>query len=161
LGFALPHPLMPGASPMVDDLDMVRRLEDAGASAIVMHSLFEEQIAAEGHTAGYVAPFGEALSLYLAPANVEDEALVMLSDILPTGFEGGVLNGQVRPGDTVAIVGAGPIGLAVLLTARFYSPSEIIMIDLDDNRLETATRLGATRAVHGSREDAARRVMEL
>src|SRR5262249_8514782 len=62
LGFALPHPLMPGASPMVDDLDMVRRLEDAGASAIVMHSLFEEQIAAEGHTAGYVAPFGEALS---------------------------------------------------------------------------------------------------
>src|SRR5262249_33372735 len=95
LGFALPHPLMPGASPMVDDLDMVRRLEDAGASAIVMHSLFEEQIAAEGHTAGYVAPFGEALSLYLAPANVEDEALVMLSDILPTGFECGVLNGQV------------------------------------------------------------------
>ena len=65
----------------------------------------------------------------------------MLSDILPTGFECGVLNGNVQPGDTVAIVGAGPIGLAALLTAQFYSPSEIIMVDLDANRLGSRPRL--------------------
>ena len=75
------------------------------------------------------------------PAGADEEALVMLSDILPTGFECGVLNGKVEPGSTVAIVGAGPIGLAALLTAQFYSPAEIIMIDLDDNRLEVAQAL--------------------
>jgi alcohol dehydrogenase len=70
------------------------------------------------------------MSLYHFPAGGDEEALVMLSDILPTGFECGVLNGQVKPGDTVAIVGAGPIGLAVLLTAQFYSPAAVLMIDL-------------------------------
>src|SRR5262245_17509073 len=105
-------------------------------------------------------PFADT-SLYPAPSQIEDEALVMLSDILPTAFECGVLNGQVKPGDTVAIVGAGPIGLAALLTARFYSPSEIIMIDLDDNRLETAKELGATSTIHSGREDAGHRVMHL
>ena len=74
----------------------------------------------------------------------------MLSDILPTGFECGVLNGKVQPGSTVAIVGAGPIGLAALLTAQFYSPAEIIMIDLDDNRLEVAKRFGATATVNSA-----------
>jgi alcohol dehydrogenase len=105
-------------------------------------------------------PFADT-SLHPAPSHLEDQALVMLSDILPTGFECGVLNGQVKPGDTIAIVGAGPIGLAALLTARFYSPGEIMVIDVDDHRLETAKELGATRAVHGGREDAGRRVMEL
>jgi alcohol dehydrogenase len=115
----------------------------------------------DGTQAEYVRiPFADT-SLYPAPPHVEDEGLAMLSDILPTAFECGVLNGQVRPGDTISIVGAGPIGLAALLTARFYSPSAIIMIDLDDNRLETAQRLGATRTVHGGREDAGRRVLEL
>src|ERR1700733_8999975 len=71
-------------------------------------------------------------SLYHIPAGADEEALVMLSDILPTGFECGVLNGQVKPGDSIAIVGAGPIGLAVLLTAQFYSPAQIIVIDHDD-----------------------------
>src|SRR3546814_7158770 len=71
-------------------------------------------------------------------------ALVMLSDILPTGYECGVLNGKVAPGSSVAIVGAGPIGLATLLTAQFYAPARIIMIDLDDNRLAVARRFGAT-----------------
>src|SRR5665811_2616857 len=75
-------------------------------------------------------------SLYHIPDGSDEEALVMLSDILPTGFECGVLNGKVKPGDTIAIIGAGPIGMAALLTAQFYSPSEIIMIDLDDNRLK-------------------------
>ena len=73
--------------------------------------------------------------------------MVMLSDILPTGFECGVLNGKVQPGSDVAIVGAGPIGLAALLTAQFYSPAEIIMIDLDDHRLEVAKSFGATAVV--------------
>jgi alcohol dehydrogenase len=85
----------------------------------------------------------------------------MLSDILPTGFECGVLNGAVKPGDTVAIVGAGPVGLAALLTAQLFSPSEIIMIDLDDNRLEVARSLGATQAVNSRDGKAALAVMSL
>lgn len=89
-------------------------------------------------------------SLYPIPSGADEEALVMLSDILPTGFECGVLNGKVQPGNTVAIVGSGPIGLAALLTAQFYSPAEIVMIDLDDNRLEVARRFGATATVNSS-----------
>src|SRR6476469_1454365 len=76
-----------------------------------------------------------AMRLYHFPAGGDEEALVMLSDILPTGFECGVLNGQVKPGDTVAIVGAGPVGLAVLLTARCYSRAAILMSDVDEKRL--------------------------
>lgn len=100
-------------------------------------------------------------SLYPIPANADEEALVMLSDILPTGFECGVLNGKVAPGSTVAIVGSGPIGLAALLTAQFYSPSEIIMVDLDDNRLEMAKTFGATQLVNSSDGKAAEEVMKL
>src|ERR1700685_4405018 len=87
-------------------------------------------------------------SLYPMPEGADEEALVMLSDILPTGFECGVLNGKVQPGNTVPIAGSGPIGLAPLLTAQFYSPAEIIMIDLDNNRLEVARRFGATATVN-------------
>jgi alcohol dehydrogenase len=100
-------------------------------------------------------------SLYKFPAGGDEEAMVMLSDILPTGFECGVLNGQVKPGDTVAIVGAGPVGLAVLLTAQFYSPAAIFMIDLDDKRLAIAKTLGATTLVNSTNGQAARQVMEL
>ncbi len=100
-------------------------------------------------------------SLYRIPAGEDEEALVMLSDILPTGFECGVLNGKIQPGGTVAIVGAGPIGLAALLTAQFYSPAVIIMVDLDDNRLEVAKRLGATRTVNSSDGNAADSIKEL
>ncbi len=100
-------------------------------------------------------------SLYPIPEGADEEALVMLSDILPTGFECGVLNGKVRPGSTVAIVGSGPIGLAALLTAQFYAPSDIIMVDLDDHRLEVATRFGATATVNSSIGDAASRIMAL
>lgn len=74
----------------------------------------------------------------------------MLSDILPTGFECGVLNGKVAPGSTVAIVGAGPVGLAALLTAQFYSPARVIMVDLDDNRLGIARQFGATDIVNST-----------
>jgi alcohol dehydrogenase len=84
-----------------------------------------------------------------------------LSDILPTGFECGVLSGQVAPGSTVAIVGSGPIGLAALLTAQFYAPAELIMIDLDDNRLEVAKSFGATELVNSSDGKAADAVRKL
>ncbi|HEU5048239.1 MAG TPA: zinc-dependent alcohol dehydrogenase family protein [Rickettsiales bacterium] len=100
-------------------------------------------------------------SLYKIPAGVEEEALVMLSDIFPTGFECGVLNGKVKPGDTVAIVGAGPIGLAALLTAQFYSPAKIIMIDMDDNRLEVSRHLGATDIINSKRIDPVAAIKQL
>jgi alcohol dehydrogenase len=92
---------------------------------------------------------------------VDEEALAMLSDILPTGFECGVLSGKVAPGSTVAIVGAGPIGLAALLTAQFYSPAQVIMIDLDDNRLAVARQLGATDTINSAGSNAADRVKAL
>jgi alcohol dehydrogenase len=100
-------------------------------------------------------------SLYPIPEGADEEALVMLSDILPTGFECGVLNGKVQPGSTMAIVGAGPIGLAALLTAQFFSPAEFIMLDLDDNRLEVATRFGATAAINSADGKAVERIMKM
>src|ERR1700675_3477822 len=100
-------------------------------------------------------------SLYPIPDGADEEALVMLSDILPTGCECGVLNGKVQPGGTVAIVGSGPIGLAALLTAQFYAPAEIIMIDLDDNRLDVAKRFGATSTINSADGKAAETVMKL
>ncbi len=100
-------------------------------------------------------------SLYPIPDGVDEEALVMLSDILPTGFECGVLNGKIAPGGTVAIVGSGPIGLAALLTAQFYSPAQIIMIDLDQGRLDVAKRFGATDIVNSADGKAIEAVMAL
>ena len=100
-------------------------------------------------------------SLYPIPEGADEEALVMLSDILPTGFECGVLNGKVAPGSSVAIVGAGPIGLAALLTAQFYAPATIIMIDIDDNRLDVAKRFGATATINSSAGDVVAQVMKL
>src|ERR1700687_3168551 len=100
-------------------------------------------------------------SLHKFPPAGDEEALVMLSDILPTGFECGVLNGQVKPGDTVAIVGAGPVGLAVLLTAQFYSPAAIFMVDLDDKRLAVAKHFGATTLINSTDGHAADHVMKL
>jgi alcohol dehydrogenase len=115
----------------------------------------------DGTQAEYVRiPFADG-SLHHFPVDGNEEAMVMLSDILPTGFECGVLNGQVKPGDTVAIVGAGPVGLAVLLTAQFYSPAAIFMIDLDDKRLAVAKNLGATTLINSADGQAARHVMEL
>ncbi len=115
----------------------------------------------DGTQAEYVRIPHADTSLYRVPKGVEEDALVMLSDILPTGFECGVLNGKVRPGDSVAIVGAGPIGLAALLTAQFYSPADIIMIDLDGNRLDTAKRFGATATVNSKDGRAAEAVMQM
>lgn len=100
-------------------------------------------------------------SLHHLPAGSDEEAMVLLSDTFPTGFECGVLNGQIKPGDTVAILGAGPVGLAVLLTAQFYSPSAIFMIDLDDRRLAVAKEFGATNLINSKDGHAASQVMEL
>lgn len=105
-------------------------------------------------------PFADN-SLYPIPQGSDEEALVMLSDILPTGFECGVLNGQVKPGDTVAIVGSGPVGLAALLTAQFYTPAEIIMVDQDDNRLNVAKSFGATHIINSEKENAIEKIMGL
>jgi alcohol dehydrogenase len=103
-------------------------------------------------------PFADN-SLHPVPAGADEECLVMLSDVLPTGFECGVLSGQVKPGDTVAIVGGGPIGLATLLTAIFYSPAEIIVVDIDPNRLEVARKFGATTVVDNSDGKAVEKIM--
>jgi alcohol dehydrogenase len=115
----------------------------------------------DGTQAEYVRiPYADT-SLYPLPPNADEETAVMLSDILPTGFECGVLNGKVSPGDTIAIVGAGPVGLAALLTAQFYSPASIISIDLDDNRLQVAKSFGATALINSGAGNAIERVMEL
>jgi alcohol dehydrogenase len=115
----------------------------------------------DGTQAEYVRTPHADTSLYRIPDGADEEALVMLSDILPTGFECGVLNGKVAPGSSVAIVGAGPIGLAALLTAQFYAPAAIIMIDLDDNRLDVARRFGATHTINSADGKAADKIKAL
>ena len=115
----------------------------------------------DGTQAEYVRIPHADTSLYPIPDGADEDALVMLSDILPTGFECGVLNGKVQPGGSVAIVGAGPVGLAALLTAQFYSPAELIVIDLDENRLQAAKRFGATNTIRATGEEAKQRVFEL
>lgn len=116
----------------------------------------------DGTQAEYVRIPHADTSLYHIPEGLDEEALVMLSDIIPTGFECGVLNGKLQePGLTVAIVGAGPIGLATLLTAQFYAPARLVMIDLDDKRLEVARRFGATDTINNGKEDAAARLAAL
>jgi alcohol dehydrogenase len=98
-------------------------------------------------------------SLHHIPAGADEEALVMLSDILPTGYEIGVLNGRVKPGDTIAIVGSGPIGMSALLTAQFFSPAKIYMIDLDNNRLGVAKKFGATDIINSETENVIEKIM--
>jgi alcohol dehydrogenase len=105
-------------------------------------------------------PFADN-SVYKIPDELTDEQVLFLADILPTAYEVGVLNGMVSPGDTVAIVGAGPIGRAAILTARLYTPGRIVAIDLADSRLASAERFGADTTINNGREDACARVMEL
>ena len=101
----------------------------------------------DGTQAEYVrVPYAEN-SLHLLPAGVTDEQAVMLSDILPTGFEIGVQYGRVKPGDTVAVIGAGPVGLAAIATAGLYGAAAIIAVDLDANRLEKSREFGATHVI--------------
>jgi alcohol dehydrogenase len=105
-------------------------------------------------------PFADN-SVYKVPERLSDEQVLFLADILPTSYEVGVLNGTVGPGDVVAIVGAGPIGLAAILTARLYTPGRIIAIDLADSRLESARRFGADTTINNSSQDPVATVMEL
>jgi alcohol dehydrogenase len=115
----------------------------------------------DGTQAGYVRIPHAETSLHKLPREADEAACVMLSDIFPTAFEIGVRNGQVKPGDSVAIVGAGPIGMAALLTAQLYSPSQIVMVDPDENRLDAAKRLGASAGVSEKGEAAVAKVMAL
>ncbi len=105
-------------------------------------------------------PFADT-STYLVPAGLDDDAVLMLSDILPTAYEVGAINGAISPGDTVVIVGAGPIGLSALLTARLFSPGHLVAIDLADARLEAAKQFGADITINNAREDAVALVREL
>jgi alcohol dehydrogenase len=107
----------------------------------------------DGTQAEYVrVPYADT-STYRIPDGAADEEILMLADILPTGYEVGVLAGGVRPGDLVAVVGAGPIGLSVISGARLYSPAHIVAIDLSDARLEAARHFGADVTINDSRED--------
>jgi alcohol dehydrogenase len=115
----------------------------------------------DGTQAEYVrVPFADS-STYPVPAGMDDEAVLMLADILPTAYEVGVVNGGVRPGDTVAIVGAGPIGLSAILGAKLFSPAHVIAIDLADARLDAAKQFGADVTINPSRENAVAHVMNL
>jgi alcohol dehydrogenase len=105
-------------------------------------------------------PFADT-SVYKVPEGLSDEDVLFLADILPTAFEVGVLNGGIQPGDTVAVVGAGPIGLATIMTAKLFTPARIIAIDLADSRLEKALEFGADSTINNGREDAVERIMEL
>ena len=105
-------------------------------------------------------PFADT-SVYKVPDELTDDQVLFLADILPTAFECGVLNGRVEPGDTVAIVGAGPIGLAAVMTAKLFTPGKIVAIDLAEARLEKALEFGADVVVDNGREDAVARIMEL
>lgn len=115
----------------------------------------------DGTQAEYVRIRHGDNSLYPIPEGADEEALVMLSDIMPTGLEIGVQAGGVKPGDVIAIIGAGPVGMSALLTAQFYSPARIIMIDTDPARLGLARQFGATDTVQVGREDAAAGVLAL
>jgi alcohol dehydrogenase len=105
-------------------------------------------------------PFADN-SVYEVPEQLSDEQVLFLADILPTSYEVGVLDGQIAPGDVVAIVGAGPIGLAAILTSQLYTPGRIVAIDLADSRLESARRFGADTTINNGSEDAVAKVMEL
>ncbi|HTW19393.1 MAG TPA: zinc-dependent alcohol dehydrogenase family protein [Mycobacteriales bacterium] len=112
----------------------------------------------DGTQADYVrVPFADT-SLHPLPATVPSDSAVMLSDILPTSYEVGVLSGVVRPADVVAIVGAGPIGLAAALTARLFSPRHVLLVDVADARLDAAKQFGADLVANSTREDVRARV---
>jgi alcohol dehydrogenase len=115
----------------------------------------------DGTQAEYVrVPFADT-STYQVPAGARDEDILMLADILPTGYEVGVLNGEVRPGTTVVVVGTGPIGLSAIMGARLFSPKHVIAVDLADSRLEAAKQFGADVTVNGAREDVKQAVYDL
>lgn len=115
----------------------------------------------DGTHAEYVrTPFADN-SLYHLPDSLNTDVAVFLSDVLPTAHEIGVQYGQVRPGDSVAIIGAGPIGMGCLLTAQFYSPATLIVVDTDPNRLAMAQAMGATHIINSANENAIEKILEI
>ncbi|MGH3436025.1 MAG: zinc-dependent alcohol dehydrogenase family protein [Sciscionella sp.] len=115
----------------------------------------------DGTQAQYVrVPYAET-SVHTVPEGITDEQVLFLADILPTGYEVGVRNGRVKPGDTVAVVGAGPVGLAAIMTAGLHGASRVVAIDLADSRLEHATRFGAGYTINSGVEDVEKRLAEL
>jgi len=134
------------------------------------HCLADEGVAGVGWILGHLidgtqaeyvrVPFADG-SLHKVPDGVDDEAALMLSDILPTGFEIGIRNGRVAPGDVVAVVGAGPVGLSAIMTANLHGPSRVIAIDLDGNRLQLAETFGATDSVNSGDDDWRDQVMAM
>lgn len=115
----------------------------------------------DGTQAEYVrTPFADN-SLYVLPEGLDDDTAVFLSDALPTGHEIGVQRGQVMPGKDIMIVGAGPVGMSALLTAQFYSPATIVVVDMNESRLEMAKKMGATHVINPAKEDVAARINEI
>jgi alcohol dehydrogenase len=126
----------------------------AGGGWILGHKI-------DGTQAEYVrVPFADT-STFRIPAGVTDEEALMLADILPTGYEVGVLAGGVRPGDVVAVVGTGPVGLSAITCAQLFSPSHIVAIDRSDARLDAAKQFGADVIVNNTREDPLAVIREL
>lgn len=115
----------------------------------------------DGTQAEYVRIPHARLSLYQLPESIDPGAAVAISDAFPTGFECGVLSADVQPGKSVVIIGAGPVGMATLMTARLFTPSLIVMVDLDDTRLETARKLGAHFTVNSGAPDAKQKLLDL
>jgi alcohol dehydrogenase len=159
----------------VDDRVIVSCIKSCGKcsyckAGMYAHCLGEEGASGMGWIFGHLidgtqaelvrVPYAEN-SVYKVPEGVSDEEGVMLSDILPTGFEIGVLNGDIRPGDTVTVIGAGPVGLAAIMTAGLRGPARIIAIDLDANRLELARTFGATDTVNSGDPNWREQVMAL
>jgi alcohol dehydrogenase len=146
----------------VDDRVIISCVTSCGSCSycrqqLPSHCLDEEGTAGIGWILGHLIDGTQAEyvriphadnSLHKLPEGVDDESALMLSDILPTGFEIGVRNGRVKPGDVVAVVGAGPVGLSVIATTGLYGASRIVAVDLDDNRLELARSVGATDTVN-------------
>lgn len=115
----------------------------------------------DGTQAEYVrTPFADN-SLYVLPDGLNEDVAVLLSDALPTAHEIGVQYGDIKPGDTIAVVGAGPVGMGCILTAQLYSPSQIIVVDTDENRLRMAKEIGATKTVNPKTCDAISKIFEL
>ncbi len=138
--------------------------------SLYSHCLDPEGVAGIGWIFGYMingtqaeyvrVPFAET-SLYKVPEGVTDAEGILLSDVLPTGFEMGVQYGAVKPGDVVAVIGAGPVGLSSVMTARLYGPSKIVAIDLDSARLKRAAEFGATNVVNSGEADWKEQVLAL
>ena len=152
------------------DRVLVSCISSCGGCAYCRRSMYSQCLGGGGWILGHMidgtqaqyvrVPFADN-GLYPVPDGLTDEHVLQVADILPTGFEVGVLNGQVKPGDVVAVVGTGPVGLAAIMTCRLFGPSRIVAIDLSDRRLSRAAQFGADTTINNSSEDPIERVRDL